>query len=44
MLPKLFLPEVQNGENVPRRIDLADEIVIANIDGAIRASGDRDNI
>ena len=41
---KLFLPEMQNSENISRRINLADKIVIANKDGSIGAGGDRDNV
>ena len=35
---------MQNSENISRRIDLADKIVIANKDGSIGAGGDRDNV
>ena len=35
---------MQNSENISRRIDLADKIVIANKDGPIGAGGDCNNV
>ena len=35
---------MQNSENISRRIDFADKIVIANKDGSIGAGGDGDNV
>ena len=35
---------MQNSENISGRINLADEIVISNEDGSIRAGGNCDNI